>query len=377
MTAVQASAPGKLMLIGEYAVLHGAPAVVMAVDRRARISVSPAAGAAGCLTAPQLGIRDQRITIERGQLDFAPPGRVSSMGMTARFLSGLLEFMGLSDRDAAGIDLCMDSAELFEVGPNGKTIKLGLGSSAAICAALGTALARYFGHESDQAGAGPVAASPVVANLRLREWLPLYRQALQAGASGADLAASLHGGVGKYVSALPPANEPAIEPVFLSPKLQWLAVWTGQAAQTTDFVSAFERWRGQDPGPAGRRIEVLSRIAVQAAGSLDDADGFVEVARDFREQLAGLGAAMGLEIMTVAHRRLAALADSLGLVYKSCGAGGGDLGIVLGTRPERIEAFRQQLSPELGLPLNLELDAAGAQADTVPGRIHEQNIKTS
>jgi phosphomevalonate kinase len=34
-----ASAPGKLILTGEYAVLFGAPALVMAVDRRATVQI--------------------------------------------------------------------------------------------------------------------------------------------------------------------------------------------------------------------------------------------------------------------------------------------------------------------------------------------------
>ena len=38
---VAASAPGKLILIGEYAVLFGAPAAVMAVNRRASVRIEP------------------------------------------------------------------------------------------------------------------------------------------------------------------------------------------------------------------------------------------------------------------------------------------------------------------------------------------------
>ncbi len=37
---ITASAPGKLVLSGEYAVLDGAPAICMAVDRRARVTIS-------------------------------------------------------------------------------------------------------------------------------------------------------------------------------------------------------------------------------------------------------------------------------------------------------------------------------------------------
>ncbi|PKL95245.1 MAG: ATP-binding protein, partial [Gammaproteobacteria bacterium HGW-Gammaproteobacteria-8] len=33
-SAILADAPGKLLLLGEYAVLDGAPALVMAIDRR-------------------------------------------------------------------------------------------------------------------------------------------------------------------------------------------------------------------------------------------------------------------------------------------------------------------------------------------------------
>lgn len=34
------SAPGKLVVLGEYAVLHGAPALVMAINRRAEVKVT-------------------------------------------------------------------------------------------------------------------------------------------------------------------------------------------------------------------------------------------------------------------------------------------------------------------------------------------------
>ena len=47
-----ASAPGKLVLSGEYAVLFGAPAVAVAVNRRARVLVSESDGAHHTVTAP-------------------------------------------------------------------------------------------------------------------------------------------------------------------------------------------------------------------------------------------------------------------------------------------------------------------------------------
>ncbi len=40
MTTVTASAPGKVILSGEYAVLDGAPAISMAVNRRAVVTLT-------------------------------------------------------------------------------------------------------------------------------------------------------------------------------------------------------------------------------------------------------------------------------------------------------------------------------------------------
>ena len=51
---ITAQAPGKLLLLGEYAVLEGAPALVVAVDRLARVRVASAERFE--ISAPQVGI---------------------------------------------------------------------------------------------------------------------------------------------------------------------------------------------------------------------------------------------------------------------------------------------------------------------------------
>jgi mevalonate kinase len=44
MDVIEVSAPGKLVLFGEYAVLFRAPAAAAAVDRRAVVTLRPAGG---------------------------------------------------------------------------------------------------------------------------------------------------------------------------------------------------------------------------------------------------------------------------------------------------------------------------------------------
>src|SRR5690606_42155959 len=52
-----ASAPGKAVLIGEYAVLEGAPAVAMALDRRARVGLASGNGPGHAVRSLNSGAR--------------------------------------------------------------------------------------------------------------------------------------------------------------------------------------------------------------------------------------------------------------------------------------------------------------------------------
>ncbi len=79
---VTASAPGKLVLTGEYAVLEGAPAVVLAVSRRARVHLRDSEDADWHIDAPDLGIRDARCRIDdAGRLEWLQLDEVESMRM--------------------------------------------------------------------------------------------------------------------------------------------------------------------------------------------------------------------------------------------------------------------------------------------------------
>jgi len=116
--AVIASAPGKLILTGEYAVLDGAPAIVIAVDRRAvaRSGVSPRG------SSPFLLAVADEIAARRGAGDPAAHAALAiSVDSTAFY-----------DASTPG--------PLAAVQLGAARTKLGLGSSAAVTVAA-TALA--------------------------------------------------------------------------------------------------------------------------------------------------------------------------------------------------------------------------------------------
>jgi len=352
--AVQAAAPGKLLLIGEYAVLDGAPALVMAVDRRVNVRIESASGGAGRLSAAQLGIRQAAMRIADGHLqcDGVDPG---ALGLTGRLIPAIMRVLGHAPEEIAALDIEIDSGALFELHA-GRPVKLGLGSSAAVCAALALSLSDWFEGSVDSAQAGE----------RLGRWLPVYRQALGARASGADLAAAFFGGFSRFRSTNAVAE---CKRTNWPEKLYWRAVWTRQAAQTTNFVGAFEAWKRSDPAGAAAILSRLNEIALRASENAGDAAGLLAACRAYAGAMDALGEAVGMEIMTGPHRRLAGLGRQCGVVYKSCGAGGGDLGIALACDPDRLGAFETGVSDQGGVPLNLAISTSGAGSG--PRRVPE------
>lgn len=362
MKRIRSSAPGKLLLIGEYAVLEGAPALVMAVDRRVNVRIEPARDVPGRLSAPQLGIRQAAMRIAAGRLE-CDAVDAPALGLTGRLIPAILRALGRTPGDVSTIDIHIDSAALFE-SDAGRPVKLGLGSSAAVCAALTLALGDWF--ES------PVASEP--AGQRLDRWLPVYREALGARASGADLAAAFFGGFSRFQS---PGGVAECRPAAWPEDLFWRAVWTRQAAQTTDYVGAFDAWKQGDPDGAGRILKRLNEIAIGASANAGNAGELFEACRAYAEAMIGLEEALGVDIMTAPHRRLAELGRQCGVVYKSCGAGGGDLGVALASDPDRLNAFETGVADCGGVPLNLALSHIGADtgAGLAPSRLPDTDEK--
>ena len=169
-----ASAPGKLVLSGEYAVLFGAPAVAVAVNRRARVLVSESDGAHHTVTAPGFAAAAGHFEIRND--DFA-------------WLEGnegfeLVEVIwnALSPRIAGKLELELDTRSFRDTATGSK---LGIGSSAALAAALAHALAEA----GDDAGDASRAA------------FDGHRQFQGGLGSGVDVACSLLGGLVEYSMA--------------------------------------------------------------------------------------------------------------------------------------------------------------------------------
>jgi phosphomevalonate kinase len=350
MTSVAASAPGKLLLTGEYAVLEGAPAVVAAVDRRVHVHVEAVAPGDGRLTAIPLGVNVEPVHVVDGVLRSRARPEIR-LGATARFLPAALAALG-NTAAVGSLAITIDSRELFERGSDGAPVKLGLGSSAAVCAALAVALDRLHGLPA--ADRNPAAA--------LGRWLPVYRRALDSRASGADLAAAFHGGLSAFVDD---AGGPVATRLDWPEGLHWQPVWVGRPALTGDFVARFDAWKGTGGAPARACLRDLVAAARTAAGAVHSAEAFVAAAAAYGDAIAALAAAMRVEVISEAHRALLGAAQRLGTTYKTCGAGGGDFGIALDTDRKRVTAFAAAAAECGAVPVHLRVAPQGAASEAV------------
>lgn len=319
---VEASAPGKIALLGEYAVLEGAPAIVLAVNRRARVRVRHNAEH-DLLIAPQ--ICDRYVPFRRddaGAVEWMPVDSATAV---------LLKLMGhLIERFAPTepIEIETDTAAFYDEG-----LKIGFGSSAALTVATAAAL----------------SGEP----LDLVTLVEAHRAAQDGHGSGFDVAASRCGGVSRY--RLRPT--PQAEKLALPEGLRLRCIWTGNAASTTGFL------RGLDAlGPRRRALEPLIKAAEAAAAQLGpDPASWVAAVRDYSLALQKFATETTLPIFSGGHSEVLEVATRHGVAYKPSGAGGGDIGVAVSADRAAMQAFVADLGGGQTRAVTAAVDPVGLE----------------
>ncbi len=202
---MRVAAPGKVLLTGAYAVLEGAPALVVAVDRHAIADTS----------------REERASMEV--------------------------------REALGRDYgpSVDVSALHDGGS-----KLGLGSSAAALVATLGAIRLERGDD---------LSSPSVRDELFAEARGAHERA-QRGGSGVDVAASVYGGVLRYVRG------GSARPVSLPTGIVWSVFWSGVSARTSDLRARVDALRARDERAWRARFDALTDASRAAARACDESN---------------------------------------------------------------------------------------------------------
>lgn len=318
MTEHQAIAPGKVFLLGEYAVLDGYGGLVGAVPRVVRARYSPAAWPL---------IVSHSLSSEVTSL--ADPAALTAAidGPVGRVAAGLLAVREVLGGEPGGGTLHVDSSALFE---NGR--KLGFGSSAAVAVASLAAIALA----SDIDVEDPAFRRRVF--LPTRSW---HNRAQQALGSGGDVAASLVGGVAwlrvrEAGAELEPVPAPEHVALLVHP-------WS---ASTPAQVASIKQYRARDPAGVARHLRRLGTLADQGRQALvaKDSEAWVEIVRAANTALAALGRDAGASICTPLHDAVRVICEAAGGACKPAGAGGGDLSLISAASAESLAAICRTLA---------------------------------
>ena len=304
------AAPGKIFLVGEYAVLEGGVAVLAAVSRYAVAQYVPG-------FEPQSPVVDEavkRALAAIGEASAAlPPGSV------------------MVDTDA----FCQ-----------GK-FKIGLGSSAATAVATVGAMFEAAGLSIEGLQHQVFAIAEAA-----------HRAAQGGVGSGADVATAVYGGFIKFQRSADGA--PCVESIPVPAGLHLVVFWTAEPADTRAHVESVRAYAKTAPSSYHMLLGALRATADRFVSELaaGRATGAVVAAGRYGQQLDDLGKAAGVRIVTATFGRAASLARELGGSAKPSGAGGGDIGVAFFATPEAAALFARACQPAVSV-LDVSLASSG------------------
>jgi mevalonate kinase len=299
------SAPGKLMLFGEHAVVYGHPCIVTAVDSRLRVTVTPTSDGNVSITAPQVN--------------------------NTRFVDAALT-AGCHEWRISHTGLAVTTESDFPC-------TFGFGSSSAVTVAALHALATAFGK--------PVTPRDLF-TLAYRVVL-----AVQGVGSGFDVASAVYGGTLAYV-----VGGKRLDPIDSAPPI--VIGYTGQKADTATIVREVAKKREAYPDRVDRIMAAIAQLTDQAEAAMrgGDWERTGKLMTFNQEYLRDLG------VSTQKLEELIAAATGAGAYgAKLSGAGGGDCMVAL-VDPGNRAAVEAAIAAAGGEVVKVGVHASGVGAPT-------------
>ena len=221
-TTTRGSANGKVILLGEHAVVHGAPALATGVPLGIRVQAAPSDGPTS-------------VRIEPWNLD-ASAGDGTPVGAA---LSALTRAMG-----APGTGVALTGEALLPP-------RAGMGSSAALATAIARALVAFYDLDIDTGG--------------LYDAVQASERVFHGNPSGLDAAVAIHGGVLRF-DREGGATRLEVEPPSL------IVVHSGEEGNTAETVAGFARRLAEEPTDGERRLGRITELVESGISAIGVGD---------------------------------------------------------------------------------------------------------
>lgn len=283
---VQATAFGKLILLGEHAVVYGSPALVLGIDLK-------------CDAATEQGGTGRRLRLLDRECDAAAPDDL------ARAFTALLDDGGAPD------DLTVTITGDLPPG-------VGLGFSAAAAVSAARAVGALVGDASDEA---------------VRRRATAWERVFHGNPSGVDVAAAMFGGCTRFIRQDDGSVNVSRVPVKAA--LTLCVGLTGTRSSTKEMVEGLAELRRRNTEMVDQSVAAITAVVDNgiAAVGAGDVVALGELMTMNQMLLAGLMLSTSTIETMVAQAR-----DAGALGAKLTGAGGGGAVVALaGTGPEADE----------------------------------------
>jgi mevalonate kinase len=316
---VVASAPGKLVLFGEHAVVYGYPCIVTAVNRRMYVEVETNGTDVFHMDAPDVGLYAYSKTIADLGGEGLPKGVRFVEEVYRRFLDAHPQKQGIN---------VVTRSEF--------SADYGFGSSSAVTVAFAKALTELYKVSMNEDELFELCCESVLT--------------VQGVGSGFDIAAAIWGGTIYFI------NAPRLVEKIEVKTLPLVVGYTGVKADTPTLVRMVAHRMSQKKESTTGIMEQISQITQQARVVMKASDWRMlgELMMDNHALLKKLG------VSSDELERLVEAVSEVGYGAKLSGAGGGDCMIGIG---ENVETMQQRVDMLGGKVLPVELQAEGVRLE--------------
>jgi mevalonate kinase len=321
--SITVSAPAKLFLLGEHAVVFDGTCLLTAINSRLYVTLEKTNEPVLIIDAPDVHLNNYQKPISDIGESFAREDPSS-------FIRSCVAVF--AERYSLDHGLSISTRSDFKR-------EYGIGSSSAVVAATLYGLAQLFNVHLSNDDILQMGVEAV--------------QRVQQLGSGADLAAAIHGGTLYYENKTPRTAYP-----LTVENLPLLIVYSGYKASTVDYVSEVGQLRDLYPAVIDPIVQTMFTIVDQGRTAIEQADW--QRLGDLMNIQHGLLHSLGVDTSNLAGIVLRAReAGAWGA--KLSGAGGGDCAIVLTDNP-RIGTVLEDMSDRI-TNLDIQPNAEGVRRE--------------
>lgn len=346
---IHCSAPGKLMIAGEWSVLEGNPCIVAAVNRRVHSIIEPLAGGYISVSIDDYKLQDIRFAWDGTNINLFKIYQVDAekLKFTKESIEVALRFLKENGFEFRPFKI-RTYGEETQIEVNGDVKKVGFGSSAAAVVAIISSVLNFHGY------------NPTKEEIYKLSAIAHYYAQGKVG-SAFDVATSTYGSIIVYkrfdaawLTAKIESSERLtsivkdawpgffVEQLEMPENLCLAIAWTGESASTSAMIKQMDSFKQSNPG---RYKEIYEDIRYIVENLIDrwksgDGENILDSIRKNKDLLHQLTKESGVGIETPELHKLAGIAENYGAAGKLSGAGGGDCGFAVAFDSDVIQKIK-------------------------------------